>query len=122
MADLHHSGCSLDAGVLDRLCAGGRLAVPLRAGHRVGEEVRQRAQPRHNSASADRSCPAERLSSTHYYLLLLLDHPRLDLETWSLAKIRVPERFGGWSNVGLGLGEVVAATDETFGGGGGGGN
>lgn len=79
-------------------------------------------KPRHNSASADRSCPAERLSSTHYYLLLLLDHPRLDLETWSLAKIRVPERFGGWSNVGLGLGEVVAATDETFGGAGGGGN
>ena len=51
---------------------------------------------------------------------LLLHHPRLDLDTWSLAKIRVPERFGGWSNVGLGLGEVVAATDETFGGGGGG--
>ena len=52
-------------------------------------------KPRHNSASADRSCPAERLSSTHYYLLLLQDHPRLDPETWSLAKIRVPERFGG---------------------------
>ena len=88
VADLHHSGCSLDAGVLDRLCAGGRLAVPLRAGHRVGEEVRQRAQPRHNSASADRSCRA-RVSLAHY-LRLILHQQRLDPET---QKARVSKRL-----------------------------
>ena len=66
MADLDHSGCSLDAGVLDRLCAGGRLAVPLRAGHRVGEEVRQRTQPRHNRVGLRRPklSGASLLSST----------------------------------------------------------
>ena len=103
MADLHHSGCSLDAGVLDRLCAGGRLAVPLRAGHRVGEEVRQRAQPRHNSASADRSCRA-RVSLVHY-LRLILHQQRLDRET---EKARVSKRLRrGWSGR---VGELVGGS------------
>ena len=62
--------------------------MPLRAGHRVGEEVRQRAQPRHNSASADRSCRA-RVSLVHY-LRLILHQQRLDPET---QKARVSKRL-----------------------------
>ena len=78
---------------LEGLCAVGRLAVAvLRAGDRVvvGEEVRQRTQPRHNSASADRSCREPSASLLHC-LLLPLNQPRLNpLET-----MHVQKRLGG---------------------------
>ena len=67
---------------LEGLCAVGRLAVAvLRAGHRVGEEVRQRTQPRHNSASTRRpklSGCSPSLLHVHLHLRLLLNHPRLN--------------------------------------------
>ena len=55
-----------------RACSGvGRLAmVGLRAGHRVGEEVRQRTQPRHNRVGLRRPklSGASLLSSTSSYV------------------------------------------------------